>query len=127
MAVVTGDKREDRESKISVGDLGVYAATPGDTRWIMNLDLRPDVIKHVDKTFVLLSETELIRQFAEVNLLVVGSPASNHLARIINSSAVFRFNYRPDVQNDINEIIAKAAEFSKRNSLRITNRSAASS
>jgi transcriptional regulator with XRE-family HTH domain len=112
LAAVTGDKREDRENKISVGDLGVYAATPGDTRWILNLGLRPDVIKHIDKNFVLLSEAELIKEFAEVNLLVVGSPASNHLARIINSSAVFRFNYSPDVENAIDEIITKAGSLS---------------
>lgn len=112
LAVVTGDKREDRENNITVGDLGVYAATPGDTRWLLNLGLRPDVIKHIDKNFVLLSEDELIREFAEVNLLIVGSPASNHLARRINSSAVFRFNYSPAVENAINEIITKAVGLS---------------
>lgn len=112
LAVVTGDKREERGSMISVGDLGVYSATPGDTRWIMNLGLRPDVVKHIDKNFVLLSEKELIDEFANVNLLVVGSPASNHLARIINSSAIFRFNYIQDIETAIKDIITKASGLS---------------
>lgn len=112
LAVVTGDKREERENKISVGDLGVYPATPGDTRWLLNLGLRPDVIKHIDKNFVLLPEKELIETFGEVNLLVVGSPASNHLARVINSSAVFRFNYSRDIERAIHEVIAKASGLS---------------
>jgi transcriptional regulator with XRE-family HTH domain len=112
LAVVTGDKREDSGTRISVGDLGVYSATPGDTRWILNLGLRPDVIKHIDKNFVLLSEDELISEFADLNLLIVGSPASNHLARITNSSAVFRFNYSPDIEQAINEIITKAGGLS---------------
>ncbi len=112
LAVITGDKREDRTNRISAADLGAYSATPGDTRWLLNLGLRPDVIKHIDKNFVLLGEDDLIAEFAEVNLLVVGSPASNHLARKVNSSAVFHFNYSPDVEHAIDEAIAKARDSS---------------
>ena len=112
LAVVTGDKREERGNKISVGDLGAYASTPADTRWILNLGLRPDVIKHIDKNFILLGEDDLVEEFSEMNLLVVGSPASNHLARIINSSAAFRFNYSRDIEQAIDEVIAKARVFS---------------
>ena len=113
LILVTGDKREEWGTKISVADLGAYSATPADTRWIPNLGLRPGVVKHIDKNFLLLSENELIDQFAETNLLVIGSPAANHLARIINSLAVFRFNYSKDTEQVIADVIAKARTFTK--------------
>jgi len=113
LAVVCGDKREERESNISVADLGAYTSTPADTRWIMNLGLRADVVKHIDKNFLLLSDDELIDQFGEANLLVCGSPAANHLARIVNRSAVFRFNYSRDTEQDIENVITKARNLSR--------------
>ena len=114
LAVVCGDKREERESNISIADLGAYTATPADTRWILNLGLRSDVVKHIDKNFLLLSDDELIKQFGGVNLLVCGSPACNHLARIVNKSAVFRFNYSKDTEQDIEDVIAKARKLTTR-------------
>ncbi|MCP4608866.1 MAG: helix-turn-helix transcriptional regulator [Planctomycetes bacterium] len=108
LALVSGDKREEWGTKINVADLTAYSATPADTRWLPNLGLRPDIIKHIDKNFLLLSENELIAQFAKTNLLVIGSPAANHLARIINSSAIFRFNYSKDTEQVIEDVIAKA-------------------
>jgi transcriptional regulator with XRE-family HTH domain len=113
LALVCGDKREERESNISLADIGAYTATPADTRWIMNLGLRPDVVKHIDKNFLLLSDDQLIDQFGKVNLLVCGSPAGNHLARIINRSAVFRFNYSKDTEQDIEDVITKARNLSR--------------
>jgi len=108
LVVVTGDKREDRESWITIADLGARTATPADTRWIAGLGLSTDVVKHIDKNFLLLPEDELIERFAKKNLLVVGSPAANHLARKINSSAIFRFNYSKAAEDAIEELIDKA-------------------
>jgi transcriptional regulator with XRE-family HTH domain len=113
LILVSGDKREEWGTKITVADLGAYSATPADTRWILNLGLRIGVVKHIDKNFLLLSDNELIDQFAETNLLVIGSPAANHLARIINSSAVFRFNYSKDTEQVLADAIAKARIFTK--------------
>ena len=42
----------------------------------------------------------------------MGSPASNHLARIVNSSAIFRFNYSQVIEQAIDEIIANARALS---------------
>jgi hypothetical protein len=110
LAIVTGDRREESGSHISAADLGAYAATPADTRWIESLELRGDVVKHIDKNFVLQPEDRLIERFANVNLLVVGSPAANHLARMINGSAVFRFNYEKDAGQGIENVIEQAKE-----------------
>ncbi len=108
LCVVTGDKREDRGAHISVADFGAYTATPADTRWIANLGLPREVVKHIDKNFLLLRKERLIERFAETNLLVIGSPAANHLARLINRSALFRFNYSSDADSGIEEVINKA-------------------
>lgn len=110
LVVVTGDKRETRGSHITVADFGAYAATPADTRWICNLGLRADVVKHIDKNFVLLPEDRLMERFAETNLLVVGSPAANHLARRVNRSAVFRFNESVDAIRVIEDQVASLKE-----------------
>jgi len=110
LTVVTGDKREDRGAYISIADFGAYTATPADTRWLANLSLRGDVIKHIDKNFLLLSQERLIERFAETNLLVIGSPAANHLARLVNRSAVFRFNYSSDADKAIEAAINRARE-----------------
>ncbi|MGA2915965.1 MAG: hypothetical protein ABSE89_08080 [Sedimentisphaerales bacterium] len=108
LVVVSGDKREERGSNISIADIGAYTATPADTRWILNLGLCSDIVLHIDKNFLLFPDDELIKQFAETNLLVVGSPAANHLARLINKTAVFRFNYSKDAEQVIEDIIVKA-------------------
>ncbi len=111
LAIVTGDKREDRGAHITSADIGAYSATPSDTRWILNLGLDSDikmVEKHVDKNFLLLSDDELIDQFGEMNLLVIGSPAANHLSRKINKSAVFHFNYSTECESEIQRIIETA-------------------
>jgi hypothetical protein len=113
LAVVTGDKREDRGAHIGIADFGAYSATPADTRWILDLGLREGVVKHIDKNFLLLSDEQLRRRFARMNLLVIGSPASNHLARQVNSSAVFRFNYSQEADDAIRQVINKAKDMTK--------------
>ena len=89
LEVVTGDKREERGFLIDIADFGAYSASPADTRWIFNLGLAEDVVKHIDKNFLLLDEDRLVERFAKKNLLVIGSPASNHLARMVNDDIVF--------------------------------------
>jgi hypothetical protein len=108
LTIVTGDKREERGSFISAADIGAYTATPADTRWLLELGLRHDVVKHVDKNFVLLDRERLVERFAETNLLVVGSPAANHLARAVNRTAVFRFNYEVEASHQVDELVQNA-------------------
>ena len=113
LTVVTGDKREERGAHISIADFGAFTATPADTRWLANLGLRGDVVKHIDKNFLLLDERRLHERFAETNLLVIGSPAANHLARMANRSAVLRFNYSSDADQAIEAAIDRARKLTR--------------
>ena len=113
LSIITGDKRETRGMHIGAGDFGVHMTTTADSRWIMSLGLDKDVIHYIDKDFVLLEEDALIRRFGERNLLVIGSPAVNHLSRRINRSSIFRFNINSDVDEGLEEIISTAKAKSK--------------
>jgi hypothetical protein len=102
LAIVSGDKREDSESRITVGDFGAVGASHAELRWLCELGLRDDVELYGDKVFVLESVDELKARFGKTHLLVVGSPGSNHLARRCllappkvgwrSAAAPFRFN-----------------------------------
>jgi hypothetical protein len=102
LTVVTGDRRETSRSRINEADFGAVSASPAETRWIGELELRRDVEFLTDKVFVLESADQLRERFAKRHLLVVGSPGSNHLARRINlvrpipgwrpATPIFRFN-----------------------------------
>ena len=107
LVVVVGDKREEIDSsRLSIADLGVRSASPGDLRWLPNLGLRSDVVVHIDKDFVLLPMDELVRRFAHKNLLVVGSPKASHLARTINYRSIFHFRYDRWIAEAIEKEIA---------------------
>jgi len=97
LVIITGDKRETRGRHIGAGDFGVHATTTADSRWLMSLGLSQEVEHVIDKDFVLLDEPQLIERFAHKNLLVIGSPSVNHLARRINRSSIFRFNINHEV------------------------------
>ncbi|MDA7512582.1 helix-turn-helix transcriptional regulator [Verrucomicrobia bacterium] len=113
LAIIMGDKRETRGRHIGAGDFGVHTTTTADSRWLMSLGLSNDVVHYIDKDFVLMEEGSLIKRFAEKNLLVIGSPAVNHLSRRINRSSIFRFNINSDVDEGLEEIIATAKAKSK--------------
>ena len=103
MVIVTGDKREDPPK--TPGDVGAVSASPIDDRYLRRIPLSPDTEKISDKVFVLADDDYLRRKFGETNLLVIGSPASNHLARRINKQAVFHFAFNPETVEEIEEII----------------------
>jgi len=113
MDVVTGDKREDRGAHITVADFGAHPATPSDMRWVMGLGLAPDVMIHSDKIFLLLDEAKLIERFADRNLLIIGAPAANHLARLANKGAVFRLNYSQGAEAEIEATLRHAATLTR--------------
>jgi transcriptional regulator with XRE-family HTH domain len=102
LTVISGDKREDSLTRINRADFGAVSASPAEARWICKLGLRPDVEFLTDKMFVLEDVEHLKKRFAERNLLVVGSPCSNHLARychltpprdgLRDAVPIFRFN-----------------------------------
>ena len=113
LVIITGDKRETRGRHMGAGDFGVHATTTADSRWLMSLGLSQEVEHVIDKDFVLLDEPQLIERFAHKNLLVIGSPSVNHLARRINRSSIFRFNINHEVDEGLESIIAEAKLKSK--------------
>ena len=113
MVIVCGDKREVRGQFLSHADIGAFTPTPADTRWIANLELRHDVVKHVDKNFILRDEDDLIEEFAETNILCIGSHAANHLARRVNRKSVFHFAYEPRYEAQIEMEVQQASALSR--------------
>ena len=121
MAVISGDKREVSESRINVGDFGCVAASPAEARWLPKLGLRSDVEFFGDKLFVLEDADRLRERFADKNLLVVGSPAGNHLARRLllheaplgwqRGVPVFRFNFEQRYICQIEELLGSLSGF----------------
>ncbi|HEY6174973.1 MAG TPA: caspase family protein [Kofleriaceae bacterium] len=89
LTVVIGDRREAPPK--APGDLLALSASPAELRWLPGLRLPHDTEIVSDKVFAQLPESELRQQFGNRNLLVVGSPAANLLARTINAHAFFPF------------------------------------
>jgi hypothetical protein len=94
LVIVTADRREEHPK--SRGDLLASSGSPADLMYLPALGLRKDVQIVSDKTFVLLKQDELKARFGHKNLLVVGSPDTNLLARIINGGSLFRFNVKAE-------------------------------
>ncbi len=103
LVVVTGDRREDPPK--TCGDVGALSASPIDDRYLRDIPFAMDTDKISDKVFVVAGEEYLRERFAKTNLLVIGSPASNHLARIVNRRALFRFAFDPRTAREIDQII----------------------
>jgi len=57
---------------------------------------------------VLAPSSELQRRFADATLICIGSPASNHLSRILNRYAIHRYNLSKDHYEEIEKFIGKA-------------------
>lgn len=103
IVVVTGDRRDLKPK--NAGDVGAYSASPIDDRWIHRLGLPRQTEKVSDKEFMVSSRERLQREYGDKTLLVLGSPASNHLARSVNSASIFRFNLRSDFKDNIDEAL----------------------
>lgn len=106
LTVVVGDRREESEHPKSAGDLFAYSASPSDLSWILQLGLPHDTEIVSDKVFVVSDEDYLKERFGNKNLLIIGSPSSNLLSRIVNSTALFRFHVDQDTQKFANETAA---------------------
>lgn len=123
LAVISGDKREESESRITIADFGAVSASPAESRWLFRLGLRQDVEFFGDKIFVLESVEELKERFAERNLLVIGSPGSNHLARRLHlatqkpewrhGTPIFRFNLYQHFLNETEKVIERLSHLSR--------------
>jgi hypothetical protein len=94
-AVVVGDRRE--RPPRSPADLLAASGSAADYFNIARVKLRDDTQIVSDKTTRLLSEDDetaherLTKRFGNKNLIVIGSPACNLMARAINDGACFSF------------------------------------
>jgi hypothetical protein len=111
IAVVVGDRRE--EEPETPGDVLAYPASSCDLMFLLELGLPKDTPIVSDKVFMTANDTHLRKRFGQVNLLIIGSPASNHLARKINQSAIFRFYIDPGVVQRIEDIEMSLARMSR--------------
>lgn len=100
--IVTGDRRENPPK--TVGDIGAYSACPIDDRWLCSLGLPKDAEKVSDKEFVLSPEEKLREKYGNSTLLIIGSPAGNHLARRINPAAIFKFNFQKGYKEALDNV-----------------------
>ncbi|HUS72177.1 MAG TPA: helix-turn-helix domain-containing protein [Sedimentisphaerales bacterium] len=101
--VITGDRRE--KPPKTAGDIGVYSACPIDDRWIYSLGLPKDTEKVSDKEFIVSTEEKLRKKYGNSSLLVIGSPAGNHLSRIINEHSIFRFNLQKGYNEALDNVL----------------------
>jgi transcriptional regulator with XRE-family HTH domain len=107
--IVVGDRRESRGRKMTPADFGALSASPADLRYLNNLGLkRRDFQIISDKVFVLAPLDELRQRFANATLIVLGSPASNHAARIINRYSLHRFNLPHTYYDELEALIQEA-------------------
>lgn len=90
LTIVCGDRRESPPT--TRGDLFAFSLSITDLTFLPTLGLRN---RHTtirsDKLFAVMDKAYLQREFGHSNLLIIGSPAVNFAARLINNHAVFRF------------------------------------
>lgn len=103
ITVICGDRREQRPG--TRGDLLTYPIAITDIMFLerLGLDKNSTIIKS-DKLTVLMDDDYLTRMLGETHLLIVGSPAVNHATRLINRSAVFRFDLDLDLTDWENKL-----------------------
>lgn len=106
LTIVTGDRRESPPK--TAGDIGAFSASPCDDKYLYEMRLPAGTTKTTDKIFVQSDQRALRRLFGRRNLLVIGSPASNHLARIVNKGSIFRFNLEVKAVQDLDQILQEA-------------------
>ncbi|NQT11627.1 MAG: hypothetical protein HQ582_02690 [Planctomycetes bacterium] len=106
--VVTGDRRESSGSKLTPADAGVVSSSAADLRYLNQLGLPRDTQIITDKTFVLTPYNELCERFANQTLICIGSPASNHLSRILNRYCIHRYNLMSSHYEEVEKFIAEA-------------------
>jgi hypothetical protein len=108
IVTITGDRRELPPQ--SRGDLLAYSVSSTDYMYLNHLGLGQSQVLS-DKQFVIDSEEVLSRSFGNTNILVIGSPAVNLLARRINERAPFRFDIARETFEELEEQYSFMNEF----------------
>lgn len=109
ITVVVGDRRE-QEPKTR-GDIFALSASSAELRWLLALGLPHDTEIISDKVFRNAKVEYLIEEYGRRNLLVVGSPAANHLARLVNETAFFPFDIDPAIRNQVEAIYKEIDQY----------------
>jgi len=94
LVVFVGDRREAPPK--TPADLLAASASMGDLYYLSRLSLPSDTEIRSDKTCVITSPESLRTLLEGKNLLVIGSPAANLMARAINGGSCFSFHVTPD-------------------------------
>lgn len=95
LTVVCGDRREPAPK--TRGDLFAYSVSITDLMFLpcLGLDIR-DIIRS-DKPLAFMGADYLENKLGRTNLLIIGSPAVNLVAREVNKRSLFRFVVEEDV------------------------------
>lgn len=99
LTIIMGDRREPRVT--SAADCLIYSGSVTDAMFLPHMwrSLEGAAIRS-DKLLVRMPQEYLEEQVPEIserNLLIIGSPAGNWGARILNKGAIFPFRIDPDV------------------------------
>jgi hypothetical protein len=100
LVAVTGDRREVPPK--TIGDLLAYSVSTTDVMFMSHLCLGECPVVS-DKQFVDERDSVLKRRFGNTNILVIGSPAVNLLARKINNQSMFKFQITKETKETIAE------------------------
>lgn len=100
LVVIAGDRREVPPQ--SRGDLLAYSVSSTDFMYLSYLNIHNALLLS-DKQFVIENDEVLRRRFGETNILVIGSPAVNLLARRINDQSIFRFSISAETKIELEE------------------------
>ncbi|HEX2048024.1 MAG TPA: helix-turn-helix transcriptional regulator [Acidimicrobiales bacterium] len=91
LTLVAADRRDTPPE--TRADLFILSGAVGDLTFLPNLrETRSEVRLRSDKLVVLGPDDMRRRELGSTNLLVVSSPAANWAARVLNSSALFRYD-----------------------------------
>jgi hypothetical protein len=104
LMVFVGDRRETPPK--SPADLLATSASMGDLHYLPQLRLPPETEIRSDKTVIIASRESIRNLVQDKNLLIIGSPAANLMARVVNSGACFSFHAKP-------EALRQALDFQK--------------
>jgi hypothetical protein len=100
LVIVTGDRREIPPQ--SKGDILAYSVSSTDFMYMNYLNTNNCLVLS-DKQFAIESEVQLKDKFGSCNLLIIGSPAVNILARKINELFMFRFAISQETKTELFE------------------------
>jgi len=89
ITVVVGDRREPDFK--TVGDVYASSGSAAELRWLLRLGLPHDTEIISDKVFCNADDKFLTERYGFINILAIGSPAANLVARSANETAFFPF------------------------------------